>query len=46
MINAVFTPTPEAVGWTKAVVATLTESGGVGGLEGKMLDRPELKTAE
>jgi citrate lyase subunit beta/citryl-CoA lyase len=48
VINAVFTPTPEAVAHAKAVVAAFAENPGAGvvGLDGAMLDRPHLIRAE
>jgi len=48
VINAVFTPTPEAVAHAKAVVAAFTANPGAGvvGLDGAMLDRPHLMRAE
>jgi citrate lyase subunit beta/citryl-CoA lyase len=48
VINAVFTPAPEAVARAKAVVAAFVASPGAGvvGLDGEMLDRPHLVRAE
>jgi citrate lyase subunit beta/citryl-CoA lyase len=48
VINAVFTPTPEAVAHAKAVVAAFAANPGAGvvGLDGAMLDRPHLIRAE
>ena len=48
VINAVFTPAPEAVARAKAVVAAFKASPGAGvvGLDGEMLDRPHLIRAE
>jgi citrate lyase subunit beta/citryl-CoA lyase len=48
VINAVFTPTPEAIAHAKAVVAAFAAKPGAGvvGLEGAMLDRPHLVRAE
>ena len=48
VINAVFTPAPEAVARARAVVAAFAASPGVGvvGLDGEMLDRPHLVRAE
>jgi citrate lyase subunit beta/citryl-CoA lyase len=48
VINAVFTPTPEAVAHAKAVIAAFAAQPGAGvvGLEGAMLDRPHLVRAE
>jgi citrate lyase subunit beta/citryl-CoA lyase len=48
VINAVFTPTPEAVAHAKAVVAAFAAAPGAGvvGLDGAMLDRPHLVRAE
>lgn len=46
-INAVFTPTEEAIARARAVVAAFEEKPGVGviGLDGEMLDRPHLTRA-
>jgi citrate lyase subunit beta/citryl-CoA lyase len=48
VINAVFTPTPEAVARARAIVAAFAASttGGVVGFENEMLDRPHLVRAE
>lgn len=48
VINAVFTPTPEAVARAKAIIAAFSEKPGIGvvGFEGEMLDRPHLVRAE
>jgi citrate lyase subunit beta / citryl-CoA lyase len=48
VINAVFTPTPEAVAHAKAVVAAFAAKPGAGvvGLDGAMLDRPHLVRAQ
>ena len=48
VINAVFTPAPEAVARAKAVVAAFkaAPNAGVIGLDGEMLDRPHLVRAE
>jgi len=48
VINAVFTPTPEAIAHAKAVVDAFAANPGAGvvGLEGAMLDRPHLIRAE
>jgi citrate lyase subunit beta/citryl-CoA lyase len=48
VINAVFTPTPEAVAHAKAVIAAFAANPGAGviGLDGAMLDRPHLIRAE
>lgn len=48
VINAVFTPTPEAIADAKKVVAAFAASpaAGVVGLDGVMLDRPHLVRAE
>ena len=48
VINAVFTPTPEAIAHAKAVVAAFAAKPGAGvvGLEGAMLDRPHFVRAE
>jgi citrate lyase subunit beta / citryl-CoA lyase len=47
-INAVFTPTPEAIAKAKAVVAAFAAEPGAGvvGLDGVMYDRPHLVRAE
>ena len=44
-INAVFTPSPEAVAEAEAIVGALGDSG-VGSIDGKMIDRPHLLRAE
>jgi citrate lyase subunit beta/citryl-CoA lyase len=48
VINAVFTPSPEAVDQARRVVAAFEGSPGAGviGLDGEMLDRPHLRRAE
>jgi len=48
VINAVFTPSPEAVARARAVVAAFAAAPGAGvvGLDGEMLDRPHLVRAE
>ena len=48
IINAVFTPTAEAIAKAKAVVAAFAAdaSAGVVGLDGVMYDRPHLRRAE
>ncbi|MGL4729662.1 MAG: HpcH/HpaI aldolase/citrate lyase family protein [Bosea sp. (in: a-proteobacteria)] len=48
VINAAFTPTPEAVARAKAIVDAFAVMPGAGviGLEGEMLDLPHLKRAE
>ncbi|MEX0590430.1 MAG: CoA ester lyase, partial [Xanthobacteraceae bacterium] len=48
VINAVFTPTPDAITRAKAVVAAFAAQPGAGvvGLDGAMLDRPHLVRAE
>lgn len=48
VINAVFTPSPEAIAHAKAVIAAFAANPGAGvvGLEGAMLDRPHLVRAE
>jgi citrate lyase subunit beta/citryl-CoA lyase len=48
VINAVFTPTPEAVARAQAVIAAFAAAPGAGviGLGGEMLDRPHLVRAE
>jgi citrate lyase subunit beta/citryl-CoA lyase len=48
VINAVFTPAPEALARATAVIAAFAASPGAGvvGLDGEMLDRPHLVRAE
>jgi citrate lyase subunit beta/citryl-CoA lyase len=48
VINAVFTPAPEAIARAKAVIAAFAARPGAGvvGLDGEMLDRPHLIRAE
>lgn len=48
VINAVFTPSPEAIAEAETVVAAFAEAGnaGVVGIDGRMVDRPHLKRAE
>lgn len=48
VINAVFTPTAEAIARAEAIVAAFAAAPGAGvvGLEGEMLDRPHLVRAE
>lgn len=48
VINAAFTPSPEAVQRSQAIVRAFAEAGnpGVVGLDGKMYDRPHLRLAE
>lgn len=48
IINAAFSPTPEAIERAGKVVAAFAGSNGAGvvALDGKMLDRPHLKAAE
>ncbi len=48
VINAAFTPTPEAVARARAIVDAFAAApdAGVIGLNGEMLDRPHLKRAE
>jgi citrate lyase subunit beta/citryl-CoA lyase len=48
VINEVFTPSAEAVGHARAIVAAFAAAGntGVVGIAGKMYDRPHLKLAE
>ena len=47
-INAVFTPTPDAIARARAIVAAFAASPGTGvvGIEGVMYDRPHLRRAE
>lgn len=48
VINAAFTPSPEAVARSAAIVAAFAAAGnpGVLGMDGEMLDRPHLRRAE
>ncbi|MFP1633980.1 HpcH/HpaI aldolase/citrate lyase family protein [Zhengella sp. ZM62] len=48
VINRVFTPSPEAVAESRAVVGAFEAAGnpGVVGIDGKMYDRPHLRRAE
>ena len=48
VINEIFTPSPQALGRARAIVAAFAANPGVGviGLGGEMLDRPHLKRAE
>jgi len=48
VINAVFTPSPQAVAHARAVVGAFAAAGnpGVVAIDGKMFDRPHLKRAE
>jgi citrate lyase subunit beta/citryl-CoA lyase len=48
VINAVFTPSPEAIERSRVIVRTFAEAGnpGVIGIDGKMYDRPHLRLAE
>ncbi len=48
VINATFTPSPDAVAHAEAVVSAFREAGnpGVVGIDGKMYDRPHLRRAE
>ena len=48
VINAAFTPSPQAVEQARAIVAALAEApdAGVLGVGGQMLDRPHLKRAQ
>lgn len=47
VINAAFTPTPEAIARARAIVAAFAANPGAGviGLDGEMLDMPHLKRA-
>lgn len=45
VINAVFTPTPQAIARAQAVVAALAGGQGVAGIDGEMIDRPHLLRA-
>ena len=48
VINAIFTPSPEAVARARAIVAAFeaAPAAGVIGVDGQMLDRPHLKRAQ
>lgn len=48
VINEAFTPSPGAIAEAKRIVAAFAEAGGLGvtSLDGKMIDRPHLKSAE
>ena len=48
VINAIFTPSPESVAKSQAIVDAFTAAGnpGVVGIDGKMYDRPHLRLAE
>lgn len=48
IINAVFTPSPEAIARSTLIVKTFADAGnpGVIGIDGKMYDRPHLRLAE
>jgi len=48
IVNAAFTPTPEAVAHARRIVAAFRDQPGAGvlGLDGKMIDAPHLKQAE
>jgi citrate lyase subunit beta/citryl-CoA lyase len=48
IINAVFTPTPEAIAHAQAIVAAFAAQPGAGtvGIDGRMFDRPHLVIAE
>jgi citrate lyase subunit beta/citryl-CoA lyase len=48
VINEVFTPSPEAVARSQAIIKAFTEAGnpGVVGIDGQMYDRPHLRRAE
>lgn len=48
IINRAFTPNDAAIAWARKVVAAFKASPQVGvvGIDGKMLDRPHLRTAE
>ena len=47
VINRAFAPTPEEVGWARAVIALFEASPGAGALslDGRMLDRPHFEQA-
>lgn len=47
-VNAAFTPSPERLGWARAVVAgfAANPTSGVFTLDGKMIDRPHLRLAD
>jgi citrate lyase subunit beta/citryl-CoA lyase len=48
VINAAFTPSPDAIRHSQAIIAAFKDAGNVGvvGLDGKMIDRPHLRLAE
>jgi citrate lyase subunit beta/citryl-CoA lyase len=48
IINAAFTPSPEAIEQSAAIVAAFASAGnpGVASIDGRMVDRPHLKLAE
>jgi citrate lyase subunit beta/citryl-CoA lyase len=48
VINEVFTPSPEAISHSQAIIKAFTEAGnpGVVGINGQMYDRPHLRRAE
>ena len=48
VVNTVFSPTPEELGWARRVVAAFAEGGAVGvmRMDGKMLDQPHLRLAQ
>ena len=48
VINDAFTPSPEAVAQSKAIVQAFADAGdpGVVGIDGQMYDRPHLRRAE
>ena len=48
VINALFTPSPEAVARARAIIAAFEAAPGAGviGVDGQMLDRPHLKRAQ
>lgn len=48
VINAAFTPSPQAIEHSAAIVAAFAAAGnpGVVGIDGKMVDRPHLRLAE
>jgi citrate lyase subunit beta/citryl-CoA lyase len=48
VINEAFAPTPAAILWAERIVAAFAAAGGAGvtSLDGKMIDRPHLRSAE
>jgi len=48
VINAAFTPSDEAIAWSRAIIEAFEQAGnpGVVAIDGQMYDRPHLKRAE